>query len=59
MKELTIVSAKLAQIIKEMNSPKFYYLQPHNETNMTHIASSQQKQWISRLSMIQNELEGM
>lgn len=57
MGRLEIASRRLAQVIKEMNTPKFYYAQPE-QNHMTQLASSKQKEWISRLSMIQNELGG-
>jgi hypothetical protein len=55
MERLELATKKLSQVINEMSSPKFYYAQPQG-THMTQIASSKQREWISRLSMIQNEL---
>lgn len=58
MEKLELMNKRLAQVIKEMTTPKFYYAQPE-ENHMTQLASTQQKEWISRLNMIHNGLVEM
>lgn len=54
--KLELAKEKLAQATKEMGMKQYYYVMKTHD-NMTHLSASQQKEWISRLSMIVNELE--
>lgn len=48
---------KLTLIISEMQNPKFYYSQPYRKHQISCVIPGKQEEWISRLSMIKNELE--
>lgn len=50
-------SIKLAPILSEMQNPKFYYSQPYRKHQISCVVPGKQEEWISRLSMIKNELE--
>lgn len=52
-----LAATKLNQILSEMQNPKFYYNQPQRNSQVSCVMPGKQEEWISRLSMIREELQ--
>lgn len=52
-----MILQRLKQIILEMQEGKNYYVQPRRKQNVSIVIPGKQEEWISRLSMVAEEIK--
>jgi hypothetical protein len=56
---LALIQYKLTSILDEMNAPNNYYAMPETSKQISCVMPGKQKEWISRLGMVLEEVKDL